>query len=423
MPSYTINFPSAFDNVPKMVTTCRGIQNCPANKNQYLSLYYNSPILTTTNCVMQLYLLTAFGYDPNITVRVYSLAYDPVYNANIQARVVIYPVSTLNSSTTVTFTSGKLDLATTYKGCFLLAVDCYSAPSTFRLENGCTVLDPTTIQFNTNTTANLLCVTWNSIFLVLIVYSDNDNTLTITSGTLTATAASSSPLSLDPAQPSSLFLIGLTSFETSDGCLNISLNPNNIEVDSASSFNEISYDYLQVVYKLVDFSLVITSRPFADKVVFEYSTASYSVPALPLPTFSPALTYNSTSPNTVTANVVAPIGQAPVVCVLYLDSGINVYKTSTPVQIITAASITNDVMNNLVDIQLINVPGPATASDFTLNNAGFTKNSVAPIGSNTNINFKYDKAVIGSPFSLSYTSPDGQTQGEVEMYLPTVSGI
>ena len=168
-----------------------------------------------------------------------------------------------------------------------------------------------------------------------------------------------------------------------------------------------------MVYKLVDFSLMITSRPFANEVVFEYSTASYSVPTLPLPTFSSTLIYNSMTPNTVTTNVIAPIGQATVVCVLYLDSGINIYKTITSVEIITADSITNDIMNNLVDIQLINIPEPATASNFNLSDAGFTKNSVTSIGSYAYINFKYDKAVIGGPFSLRYTSSDGQEQGEI----------
>ena len=73
---------------------------------------------------MQMYLYTGDGYDPNIKIRVYTLAYDPLYNANIQAIVVLYTVSIPNYSTTVPIPSGKLDLATTYKGCFLLSVYC-----------------------------------------------------------------------------------------------------------------------------------------------------------------------------------------------------------------------------------------------------------------------------------------------------------
>lgn len=105
--------------------------------------------------------------------------------------------STQNHSTTVTIPFGKLDLTTTYKGCFLLGVFCRWAPSTFKFTNACTALDPTTIEFSANTTAALTtgCLAWYSQFLVFIVYSDNDNTLTITYGTLT----SSSALLFDPA--------------------------------------------------------------------------------------------------------------------------------------------------------------------------------------------------------------------------------
>lgn len=248
-------------------------------------------------------------------LKIYFAAYDPVIHSNIKTESVDYFPSTPSSTQTVTFASGNLDLASTYKGCYLLSVYCRQAPFFFIFNNNWQVLNPNTLIFYTSTTAiRPSNCGWYDIHLLAVVIYPTSEIAGINAGALIATPGSPSPLPIDLAQPQSFFLMGLIEFTTNNGCLDFSLAASNIEVDAASDFNVLVFNYVQVVYLHPPplFLDHILSSPFTNEVLLFYVPLSEYVLVVPFPQFDSTLVYSDQTQDTIWSTLLAPVSGAEI---------------------------------------------------------------------------------------------------------------
>lgn len=257
---------------------------------------------------------------------------------------------------TVTFPNGLSDKRkeefpepSVYLNCFLNGIYCREGNSFgFKLINSCSKSGNSTIAYTTNTVGGFpisSCTRYDIHFSYLIIFSRN-TLYSYAHGTFTVTPNTSPAINI-PVLPRSVFIIGLASLETADGCLHFTLTSSNKAIDASSDFLKLDFNYVLLNYSIPNPDMgVLTTQiyPLTDKVIFTVYQLDFYQVSFPI-TFSSTLTLSSVSNGAVFCNITSPITDAEITWDFKVIGSIENYQVNIKGTLITSNLVKIDTNN------------------------------------------------------------------------------